>query len=118
MIGLGGDPNKIRHEGYYEDTYVKTAQGWRFKSRIHHVPEGGTTGAGRARGGTRGRGTSRSGPNAESLSQRARLRPRASDPRGISLSGFGYAQSVVLLHVLPDLFLLRAGSGPSPGCCM
>jgi hypothetical protein len=44
MIGLGGDPNKIHHEGYYEDTYVKTAQGWRFKSRIHHVPEGGTTG--------------------------------------------------------------------------
>ena len=38
MIGLGGDPNKIRHEGYYEDTYVKTPQGWRFKSRIHHVP--------------------------------------------------------------------------------
>ena len=26
MIGLGGDPNKIRHEGYYEDTYVKNAQ--------------------------------------------------------------------------------------------
>ena len=38
MIGLGGDPNKIRHEGHYEDTYVKTPQGWRFKSRIHHVP--------------------------------------------------------------------------------
>jgi hypothetical protein len=38
MIGLGGDPNKIEHDGYYEDTYVKTAQGWRFKQRIHHVP--------------------------------------------------------------------------------
>ena len=38
MIGLGGDPNRIRHEGYYEDTYVKTPKGWRFKSRIHHVP--------------------------------------------------------------------------------
>jgi hypothetical protein len=37
MIGLGGDPYRIRHDGYYEDTYVKTAQGWRFKSRIHHV---------------------------------------------------------------------------------
>ncbi len=37
MIGLGGDPNRIRHDGYYEDTYTKTAQGWRFKSRIHHV---------------------------------------------------------------------------------
>jgi hypothetical protein len=33
MIGLGGDPYKIHHEGYYEDTYVKTPQGWRFKSR-------------------------------------------------------------------------------------
>src|SRR5262245_52342289 len=52
MIGLGGDPNRIRHEGYYEDTYVKTAQGWRFKSRIHHVPQGGTTGG----QGQRGRG--------------------------------------------------------------
>ena len=31
-------PYKIRHEGYYEDTYVRTPQGWRFKSRIHHVP--------------------------------------------------------------------------------
>jgi hypothetical protein len=53
MIGLGGDPNRIRHEGYYEDTYVKTANGWRFASRVHHVPEGGTTGqapAGRGRG--------------------------------------------------------------------
>jgi hypothetical protein len=38
MIGLGGDPYRIRHEGYYEDAYVKTPQGWRFKSRIHHVP--------------------------------------------------------------------------------
>jgi hypothetical protein len=37
MIGLGGDPNRIQHDGHYEDTYVKTAQGWRFKSRIHHV---------------------------------------------------------------------------------
>jgi hypothetical protein len=37
MIGLGGDPFRIRHEGIYEDTYVRTPQGWRFKSRIHHV---------------------------------------------------------------------------------
>ena len=36
MIGLGGDPNKIEHDGYYEDTYVKTPQGWRFKQRVHH----------------------------------------------------------------------------------
>ena len=38
MIGLDGDPNKIRHDGYYEDVYVKTPQGWRFRSRVHHLP--------------------------------------------------------------------------------
>ena len=38
MIGLNNDPFRIRHEGFYEDSYVKTAQGWRFRSRIHHVP--------------------------------------------------------------------------------
>lgn len=37
MIGLGGDKNKIEHDGYYEDTYVKTSLGWKFKSRIHHA---------------------------------------------------------------------------------
>ena len=37
MIGLGGDPNKIEHDGYYEDTYVRTPGGWRFKQRIHHA---------------------------------------------------------------------------------
>jgi hypothetical protein len=37
MIGLGGDPNKIEYDGYYEDTYVKTPQGWRFKQRMHHA---------------------------------------------------------------------------------
>jgi hypothetical protein len=37
MIGLGGDPNKIESDGYYEDIYVKTAQGWRFKQRTHHA---------------------------------------------------------------------------------
>jgi len=37
MIGLGGDPNKIEYDGYYEDVYAKTPQGWRFKSRIHHA---------------------------------------------------------------------------------
>ena len=37
MIGLDGDPGKIRHDGYYDDTYKKTPQGWRFASRIHHV---------------------------------------------------------------------------------
>lgn len=37
MIGLGGDPNKIENDGYYEDVYVKTAKGWRFKQRTHHA---------------------------------------------------------------------------------
>jgi len=37
MIGLGGDPNRIEYDGYYEDTYIRTQQGWRFKSRIHHA---------------------------------------------------------------------------------
>ncbi len=37
MIGLGGDPNKIEHDGYYEDTYVRTPQGWRFKQRVHNA---------------------------------------------------------------------------------
>lgn len=37
MIGLDGDPNKIAHDGYYEDIYVKTAQGWRFAQRTHHA---------------------------------------------------------------------------------
>ena len=42
MIGIGGDPNKIVHDGYYEDNYVKTADGWRFKQRTHHaLTEGG-----------------------------------------------------------------------------
>jgi hypothetical protein len=42
MIGLDKDPYRIRHEGHYDDTYVKTPQGWRFKSRVHFVPPGGT----------------------------------------------------------------------------
>ena len=37
MLGLGGDPNKIQYDGYYEDIYVKTPQGWRFKQRTHHA---------------------------------------------------------------------------------
>jgi hypothetical protein len=37
MIGIGGDPNKIQYDGYYDDVYVKTPMGWRFKSREHHA---------------------------------------------------------------------------------
>jgi hypothetical protein len=48
MIGLGGDKNRIEHDGAYYDTYEKTAQGWRFKSRVHHanyIPGGNRGGA-------------------------------------------------------------------------
>jgi hypothetical protein len=37
MIGLDGDPYKIAHDGFYEDVYVKTAEGWRFQKRTHHA---------------------------------------------------------------------------------
>jgi len=37
MIGLGGDPNRIEYDGYYEDVYVRTSRGWKFKSRVHHA---------------------------------------------------------------------------------
>ena len=37
LMMMGKDePGKLTHEGYYEDTFVKTPKGWRFKSRIHH----------------------------------------------------------------------------------
>jgi hypothetical protein len=37
MIGLAGDPNPIHYDGYYEDNYVKTAEGWRFQQRTHYA---------------------------------------------------------------------------------
>ena len=37
-IGVGGDPTKIERQGGYDDVYVKTPAGWRFKSRIHVFP--------------------------------------------------------------------------------
>ncbi|MDX1562834.1 MAG: nuclear transport factor 2 family protein, partial [Gammaproteobacteria bacterium] len=37
MIGLGGDLFNIGYDGYYEDVYVKTEDGWRFKQRTHHA---------------------------------------------------------------------------------
>ena len=33
-VGEGGKPSTIVHGGRYEDVYVKTPQGWRFKSRV------------------------------------------------------------------------------------
>jgi hypothetical protein len=40
-IGVGGDPTKIERQGGYEDVYVKTPAGWRFKSRVHVFPNMG-----------------------------------------------------------------------------
>jgi hypothetical protein len=37
-IGVGGDPTTIERQGGYEDVYVKTPNGWRFKSRVHVFP--------------------------------------------------------------------------------
>ena len=43
MIELGGrDPNRIARMGNYEDIYVKTPEGWRFKSRTHSRAPNGT----------------------------------------------------------------------------
>jgi len=43
MIELGGrDPNLITRMGNYEDVYVKTAHGWRFKTRTHSRAPNGT----------------------------------------------------------------------------
>ena len=39
-IGLDGEPGKVEAQGRYEDVYVKTAKGWRFKSRIHVLAPG------------------------------------------------------------------------------
>lgn len=39
-IGLDGEPGKVEAQGRYEDEYVKTAEGWRFKSRIHVLAPG------------------------------------------------------------------------------
>ena len=37
--GDGTSPPKIEWQGGYEDTYVKSANGWRFKSRFHVWPD-------------------------------------------------------------------------------
>lgn len=43
MVELGGrDPNRITRMGNYEDVYVKTPDGWRFKSRTHSRAPNGT----------------------------------------------------------------------------
>jgi hypothetical protein len=37
-LGVHGDPTAIEWQGGYEDTYVKTPKGWKFKSRFHTWP--------------------------------------------------------------------------------
>ena len=37
-IGVGGQPTTIEYQGGYEDVYVRTPAGWRFKSRVHVFP--------------------------------------------------------------------------------
>jgi hypothetical protein len=37
-IGVGKDPTRIERQGGYEDVYVKTPAGWRFKTRTHVWP--------------------------------------------------------------------------------
>lgn len=37
-LGVHGDPTAIEWQGGYEDTYVKTSKGWKFKSRFHTWP--------------------------------------------------------------------------------
>jgi hypothetical protein len=39
-IGLDGVPGKVEAQGHYEDVYVKTPKGWRFKSRMHVLAPG------------------------------------------------------------------------------
>ena len=34
-VGVCGNPHTMELQGGYEDEYVKTKDGWRFKSRIH-----------------------------------------------------------------------------------
>jgi hypothetical protein len=37
-IGVGGEPTQSELQGGYEDVYVRTVDGWRFKSRVHVFP--------------------------------------------------------------------------------
>ena len=39
-IGLDGVPGKVEAQGRYEDEYVRTPRGWRFKSRTHVLAAG------------------------------------------------------------------------------
>jgi hypothetical protein len=41
-VGVDNDPFKVERQGYYEDVYFKTPNGWRFGSRTHHLRAGQT----------------------------------------------------------------------------
>lgn len=38
-MNINNDPTKNEVQGGYEDHYVKTPQGWRFKARVHVFPD-------------------------------------------------------------------------------
>jgi hypothetical protein len=40
-FGANGSGGTWTHGGHYEDTYVKTPDGWRFKTRVFYASEGG-----------------------------------------------------------------------------
>ena len=42
-LGVGGNPTTIERQGGYEDTYVRTAKGWRIKTRVHVFPNMATS---------------------------------------------------------------------------
>jgi hypothetical protein len=42
-VGVGGNPTTIEQQGGYEDVYVKTDKGWRFKTRVHVFPNMATS---------------------------------------------------------------------------
>jgi hypothetical protein len=42
-LGVGGKPNVIERQGGYKDLYVKTAKGWRIKTRWHVFPNMATS---------------------------------------------------------------------------
>jgi hypothetical protein len=74
-IGVGGDPTKIERQGGYEDVYVKTRAGWRFKSRTHVFPGMAESVQFGSRGGAR-RGQGDGAPN-----QRGQAPGSSSSPR-------------------------------------
>jgi hypothetical protein len=42
-LGVGGNPTTIERQGGYNDVYVKTSAGWRFKTRWHVFPNMATS---------------------------------------------------------------------------